>query len=241
MVCVAKLLMVLLVSVLTPWGVWAANLPPAHLLHAAHTDTNMPDITITDAAHTDTLKSDNKMDTKNLDTAERSTQNLETTQADTTQMDTHNLDPGQMNTVHTDTHKSDISQSDTMESDALDRAARKVNTIAQQLLQLNAARISLPQQDTTSSIYSDPRVDRTPADFPWVTDNQQTQHRYDRHFSTFDVCADSLCDQVVRQANGLARIKMVRKYIMDTGPADSDRLNSKASPFIYGGVPNHGY
>ncbi|KAK8752388.1 hypothetical protein OTU49_005310, partial [Cherax quadricarinatus] len=25
------------------------------------------------------------------------------------------------------------------------------------------------------------------------------------------------------------------------GPADSDRLNSKASPFIYGGVPNHGY
>lgn len=40
--------------------------------------------------------------------------------------------------------------------------------------------------------------------------------RQGRHFSTMDLCGDAICDQIVRQANGLARIKMVRKYILDT-------------------------
>lgn len=31
-----------------------------------------------------------------------------------------------------------------------------------------------------------------------------------------DVCGEAVCEQMVRQATGLARVKMVRRYIMDT-------------------------
>ncbi|XP_063846552.1 uncharacterized protein LOC135092188 [Scylla paramamosain] len=34
-----------------------------------------------------------------------------------------------------------------------------------------------------------------------------------RHFSSLDLCDDAMCDQMVRQANALARMKMVRRYI----------------------------
>ncbi|XP_045623764.1 uncharacterized protein [Procambarus clarkii] len=145
-------------------------------------------------------------------------------------------------------------------------------TVEDRLLQLNTAKIVLPQRDT-AKLLRDPQME-------WTQEEEDGQlYRLDRHFSTFDTCADSLCDQVVRQAHGLARIKMVRKYIMETmtmmdslvtaldaelvvagetmtralgnrcraahavlsdvtkGPADSDRLNKKNSPFIYGGIP----
>ncbi|XP_042214464.1 uncharacterized protein LOC121861043 [Homarus americanus] len=68
--------------------------------------------------------------------------------------------------------------------------------------------------DPPQEVY-DPELDTTQNLTP-LQDTLQQFYRQARHFSTFDVCADSLCDQLVRQANGLARIKMVRKYIMDT-------------------------
>ncbi|XP_018023705.1 uncharacterized protein LOC108679562 [Hyalella azteca] len=37
-----------------------------------------------------------------------------------------------------------------------------------------------------------------------------------RHFSTLDSCSNSVCDYVLRQANSLARIKLLREYIKDT-------------------------
>ncbi|XP_068242650.1 uncharacterized protein [Palaemon carinicauda] len=37
-----------------------------------------------------------------------------------------------------------------------------------------------------------------------------------RHFSTLDYCGDAICDQMVRQANGLARLKMIRQYVVNT-------------------------
>ncbi|XP_071526307.1 uncharacterized protein [Panulirus ornatus] len=59
-------------------------------------------------------------------------------------------------------------------------------------------------------------LDTPQTDARRLEDLANVLRREGRHFSTFDVCGDTLCDQIVRQANGLARIKMVRKYIMDT-------------------------
>lgn len=36
-----------------------------------------------------------------------------------------------------------------------------------------------------------------------------------RHFSTVDICGEAVCDQMVRQANGLARLKTIRRYIVE--------------------------
>lgn len=44
---------------------------------------------------------------------------------------------------------------------------------------------------------------------------QEAIQREARHFSTVDVCGDAVCDQMVRQANGLARLKTIRKYIVE--------------------------
>lgn len=44
---------------------------------------------------------------------------------------------------------------------------------------------------------------------------QEAIQREARHFSTVDVCGDAVCDHMVRQANGLARLKIIRKYIVD--------------------------
>lgn len=51
---------------------------------------------------------------------------------------------------------------------------------------------------------------------PAVATTQPVLGRQKRHYSTVDVCGEAVCEQMVRQATGLARVKMVRRYIMDT-------------------------
>ena len=44
----------------------------------------------------------------------------------------------------------------------------------------------------------------------------EVKSRQPRHFSTMDACQDAICDQVLRQAQGLSRLKLLRQYAKDT-------------------------
>ncbi|XP_064086943.1 uncharacterized protein LOC135201709 [Macrobrachium nipponense] len=52
---------------------------------------------------------------------------------------------------------------------------------------------------------------------------QDTPTREGRHFTTLDFCSDAVCDQMVRQANGLARLKVLRQYVVNA-LSSMDRL-----------------
>ncbi|XP_045124900.1 TNF receptor-associated factor family protein DDB_G0272098-like, partial [Portunus trituberculatus] len=66
-----------------------------------------------------------------------------------------------------------------------------------------SASASVPS-DVYSSVGDDEKVDEV----------VKVLRRTARHFSRLDVCDDAVCDQMVRQANSLARFKMVRRYIV---------------------------
>lgn len=59
---------------------------------------------------------------------------------------------------------------------------------------------------------------------PAVATTQPVLGRQRRHYSTVDVCGEAVCEQMVRQATGLARVKMVRRYIMDTVGQRKERV-----------------
>lgn len=61
-----------------------------------------------------------------------------------------------------------------------------------------------------------PAADPDLVGIPDIGDLREAFRREAKHFSTMDLCSDAICDQMVRQANGLARIKMIRKYIVNS-------------------------